>query len=320
MRKRRYAIIGTGAIGGYYGARLQAAGFEVHFLLRSDYAVVKERGLVIDSCEGNFTLPTVNAYREVTEMPACDVVVVALKATQNHLLPQLLPEVVTKDSVVLLLQNGLGAEDQIAQIVSTPIVGGLCFICANKIAPGHILHLDYGSVKLAEYSPQGQPCGITENLSAIAQDFQEGEIKTEISEDLLLTRWEKLAWNIPFNGLSALLEATTAEIMADEGTRALAKTLAEEVAAGAKSSNCALSSDYLQALMARTEKMRPYHTSMKLDRDAKRPLEVEAIFGNPLRRATAQDIALPHIEMLYRQLKFLDRKIQSSTIGDKLRK
>jgi hypothetical protein len=78
--------------------------------------------------------------------------------------------------------------------------------------------------------------------------------------------------------------------MGDEGTRALAETLAQEVRIAAKSSDRALSSDFIQALMERTEKMRPYHTSMKLDRDAKRPLEVEAIFGNPLRSAIAQGI------------------------------
>lgn len=110
--------------------------------------------------------------------------------------------------------------------------------------------------------------------------------------------------------------------MGDEGTRTLAETLVQEVAMAAKSSDRALTAEYLQALMERTEKMRPYHTSMKLDRDAKRPLEVEAIFGNPLRsaigsaselRSIAQGIKVPHIQMLYQQLKFLDRKIQGLT-------
>ena len=312
MSQRRYAIIGTGAIGGYYGACLQRSGFDVHFLLRSDYSLVKEQGLIIDSCQGNFTLPVVKAYSDPTEITPCDVVIIALKATQNHILSQILPQVVTENSVVLLLQNGLGAEEKIAQIVNNPIVGGLCFICANKVAAGQIVHLDYGSVKIAEYSPHQQPCGVTDTLRAIAQDCQKAGIKIETSEDLLQTRWEKLAWNIPFNGLSALLEATTAEIMADAGLRSLAETLAWEVAAGAKSSNRAISAEYITALMKRTEKMKPYHTSMKLDRDAKRPLEVEAIFGNPLRLAKAKGISLPHIEMLYQQLKFLDRKIQNS--------
>ncbi|PSO48114.1 MAG: putative 2-dehydropantoate 2-reductase [Cyanobacteria bacterium SW_9_44_58] len=313
MSKRRYAIIGTGAIGGFYGACLQQAGLEVHFLLRSDYTVVKEQGLIVHSAQfGEFTLPTVNAYRDVAQMPPCDVVVVALKATQNQILPEILPHVVKEDGVVLLLQNGLGAEDKIAEIVNTPIVGGLCFICVNKVAPGKIVHLDYGSIKFAEYSSKQQPSGITDNLHAIAHDFQQAGITTETSDDLLQTRWEKLAWNIPFNGLSALLNATTAELMANKATRSLAETLAMEVAQGATANNRHLSAEYLQNLMERTEKMKPYHTSMKLDRDANRPLEVEAIFGNPLEVATEKGMHLPHIAMLYQQLRFVDWKIQQA--------
>lgn len=312
MSQRQYAIIGTGAIGGYYGACLQKAGFDVHFLLKSDYFFVKEQGLKIDSCTGNFTLPTVKAYSHPSEIPDCDVVIIALKATQNHILPQILPQVVTQNSVVLLLQNGLGTEEKIAEIVQTPIIGGLCFICANKVAPGHIVHLDYGSVKIAQYSPNQQPCGMTETVKNITQDFQQAGIEVEMSEDLLLTRWEKLAWNIPFNGLSALLQATTAEIMANEGTRSLAKKLVWEVAEAAKSSDRVLSKQYLKTVIERTIKMKPYHTSMKLDRDAKRSLEVEAIFGHPLRLATAKGIPVPRLEMLYHQLTFINQQIQNS--------
>ena len=307
MLQRQYAIIGAGAIGGYYGARLQQAGFDVHFLLKSDYSVVKTQGLRVDSCEGDFTLPTVKAYENPAQVPPCDVAIVALKATQNAVLSEILPLVLKESGVVLLLQNGLGAEEKIAEIVPNPIIGGLCFICSNKVAPGHIRHLDYGTIKMAQYCPDGGLAGITDPLSAIAQDFQQAGLRVNLSEDLLLTRWEKLAWNIPFNGLSALLEATTAEIMATPETRSLAEALAGEVAEGAKANDRALSQEFIANLMARTAKMKPYHTSMKLDRDAKRPLEVEAIFGNPLRLATAKGIPLPRIETLYQQLKFVDQ-------------
>ena len=87
---RSYAIIGTGALGGFYGARLQRAGCELHFLLHSDYEHVRQHGLVCESKDGDFTLPKVNAYSDVRDMPKCDVVCVCLKTTQNHLLPQLL--------------------------------------------------------------------------------------------------------------------------------------------------------------------------------------------------------------------------------------
>lgn len=308
MSQRKYAIIGTGAIGGYYGARLQQAGFDVHFLVKSDYPLVKNQGLKIDSCDGDFTLPTVNAYDDPSLIPPCDVVVVALKATQNQILSNILPSILKKDGTVLLLQNGLGAEEKIASIIPNSIIGGLCFICSNKVGPGYIRHLDYGSIKMAQYCPNGGSAGITNELKAISLDFQKAGLEVNLSQDLLLTRWEKLAWNIPFNGLSALLEATTAEIMENPETRSLAEALAKEVVEGAKASDRALSQEFISNLMARTAQMKPYHTSMKLDRDQKRPLEVEAIFGNPLRVAREKGMTLPRIETLYQQLKFIDTK------------
>ena len=85
-----YAIVGTGAIGGFYGARLSRVGKEVHFLLHSDYEYVAEHGLRVDSCDGDFLLDHVNAYASTESMPKVDVVIVALKTTRNHLLTTLL--------------------------------------------------------------------------------------------------------------------------------------------------------------------------------------------------------------------------------------
>ncbi|MHC5731397.1 MAG: 2-dehydropantoate 2-reductase N-terminal domain-containing protein, partial [Nostoc sp.] len=104
MSKRSYAILGTGALGGFYGAKLQKAGLDVHFLLKSDYEYVSKSGLVIESKDGDFTLTQVNAYNDIEKMPQCDVVVVALKTTQNHLLPQIFAPLVRDDGVVLVLQ------------------------------------------------------------------------------------------------------------------------------------------------------------------------------------------------------------------------
>ena len=309
MSSRSYAILGTGALGGYYGACLQRAGLEVHFLLHSDYDHVCQHGLVIESPEGNFTLPYVNAYCDASKMPRCDVVAVALKSTQNHLLSQLLPAVVKDDGVVLLLQNGLGIEEDVAQIVgSERVIGGLCFLCSNKVGPGYIHHLDYKEIKLGEYTPNYRPGGITERMRQIAGDFECAGIPIQLAEDLLLARWQKLVWNIPYNGLSVVLDATTNELMADHHARSLVEQLMREVVAGAAATDRIISDRIIQQMLDHTEKMTPYRTSMKIDYDERRPLEIEAIFGNPLRAATAAGVDLPLISMLYRQLKFLDAK------------
>lgn len=305
---RRYAILGTGAIGGYYGARLQQAGCEVHFLTRSDYEMVCDRGLNVKSCDGDFQLPQVRAYRDVREMPRCDVAILALKTTHNAVLRELLPHVLNDNGVVFVLQNGLGIEDEVAQIVGGDrVLGGLCFICSHKVGPGQIHHLDYGSIALADYHPQNQPRGITSRMQAIAADFENAGISIQLHDDLLLARWKKLVWNVPFNGLSVVLDAKTDRLIRDPDARQAVETLMGEVLQGAKACGRSVPQSFADEMLTTTERMNPYLTSMKLDFEAGRPLEVEAIVGTPLRQAAEAGVELPYMALLYRQLKFLDR-------------
>ncbi|MCG3149712.1 MAG: hypothetical protein PCFJNLEI_03177 [Verrucomicrobiae bacterium] len=302
---RSYAVIGAGALGGFYGARLQQAGCEVHFLLHSDYDHVRQHGWVIESKDGDFTLPKVNVYRSARDLPACDVVIVALKATQNHLLPELLPA----RGAVLLLQNGLGGEELIAGIVGPDrVLGGLCFLCSNKVRPGHIRHLDYGLVSLGEFAQRG----VSDRLRGIAADLNQAGIKTQLLDDLRVARWNKLVWNIPYNGLSVILNANTDVLMAQPDSRRLVELILREVVADAQACGVPVEDAIVPKMLEYTDKMTPYRTSMKIDFDAGRPMEVEAIFGNPLRAAQAAGVPSPLLETLYRQLAFLNRRTASA--------
>jgi len=305
-----YAVIGTGAVGGLYGAKLQQSGAEVHFLLHRDYEAVKHNGLRLESVWGDLHLTEVNAYDRPEAMPRCDVAIVALKTTQNYLLPYLLPPVLKPPGIVLLLQNGIDIEPQIqAFLPEVEIIGGLCFVCSNKVGPGHIHHLDYGQITLGAYGPHYQAQGITPTIAALAKIFQNAGVPIQQVEDLMLARWQKLVWNIPFNGLSVVLNATTAELMAAAVTRDLARRLMEEVAQGAAAYDREISPAFIAQMLANTAKMEPYLTSMKLDYDHHRPLELEAMFQNPLALAQAQGLDWPCIRSLYEQLQFLaDRR------------
>src|SRR5262245_60049260 len=115
--KTSYAILGTGAVGGYYGGLLQKAGLDVHFLVRSDYGHIKAHGLRVDSPEGNFHLNKVSAYPDPESMPTCDVAVVAWKTTENEALARTLPKVLKPGGIVLVLQNGLDPERDAAAVV-----------------------------------------------------------------------------------------------------------------------------------------------------------------------------------------------------------
>jgi len=315
----RYAIIGTGAIGGYYGARLQQSGCEVHFLLNSDYHWVNNHGLRVESIRGDFELSTVKAYRDTAQMPEIDVAIVALKTTQNHQLIHLLPTLST-DGVVLSLQNGYDVEADISVHLQengtsvSGILGGLCFIGTNKVAPGHIVHTDYGHIVLGAYNETGQRSSPTPLMRQISSDFDHANVEIQSTDDLPMARWKKLVWNVPYNGLSVVLDATTDTMMADDGMRSLITALMQEVVTVANvwgesvspGESRSIATDIVENMLTHTENMGAYQTSMKLDYERGRSLEIEAILGNPIRTANKIGVPVPTMTMLYQQLHFLN--------------
>jgi len=297
----KYGVIGTGALGGFYGGMLAKAGQEVHFLFRSDYEHVRKHGLQVDSVNGDFRLPEVNAYHNPQEMPLCDVVLVCLKTTGNRHLPELIKPMLHPKSVVVLLQNGLGLEEDLSsQLPGVVIAGGLAFICSNKIGPGHIHHLDYGKLIIGSYNVSDQ-----EIMRQIVADFHLAGIHAELSPDLKFARWQKLVWNIPFNGMTVVLNTTTDRLMTNEQTRELSKELMLEVIHGANVCGVPLKESLAQQMIDMTIKMKPYAPSMKLDFDHHRAMEIEYIYSKPIQTALDAGFVMTKVSMLEKQLKFI---------------
>lgn len=304
---QKIAIIGSGAIGAFYGARLLKSGRDVHFLFHSDIDHVRTHGLRVDSVDGDMFFPKVNAYGSAEEMPVCDLVIVATKSTQNHLLEKLLRPVCNENTAVLLLQNGLNGERLIHELgFDGPVLGGLCFVCCNKLGPGHITHLENGKIIIGEYRGDEQPAGQTEVQEKVAVMFEEAGIPIDRTPDLIQSRWHKLLWNMPFNGLCALLNATTDQIMANQATRDLAYAIMQETQAGARALGRDLPDSILDAIMKFTDSLAPYKPSMMLDAIHKRDMELEGIYGEPIRTAKKLGVEMPRSETLYRELQFLN--------------
>ena len=303
----KYAIIGTGAIGGFYGARLDKAGFEVHFLLHTDYQYVVDHGLTIDSCDGNFTLPSPKVYDSTSEMPQCDVVIVALKTTQNHLLPSLLPPLLKPDTIILLIQNGIGVEADVQQLFpSQPIAAGMAFICSAKAGPGHINHQFYGNINIGNYS-----CHNPQRYGQMLADFRAAGIGAADVE-YLEARWKKAVWNMPFNGMTVALNTTTNRLLSCESTHRLIYDQMLEVIGAAQALGVEnLDTRFADKMIANTIKMPPYSPSMKLDFDFHRPMEINYLYTRPIAEARAAGFAMPKLEMLEAELKFIT--LSSST-------
>ncbi|QDT06007.1 2-dehydropantoate 2-reductase [Rubripirellula lacrimiformis] len=310
MKKQRYAVIGAGALGGLYGGLLARAGFEVHFLLNRDYDHVMQHGLQIDSKLGDFHLSDVHAHASADTMPPCDVTILGLKTTNNGLLQDLLPAPTREGGLVLVLQNGLNSESDAAAVVGPEnVLGGCCFLCSNKVGPGHIRHIDQGRIVFGEFGDRA--IEVTPRVQRICDEMVSAGIDAHTTDDLPKTRWKKLMWNIPFNGLSVVLDASTKELVDDPDSVALVEQIIREVHAGAAACGVTVSPKSIATTIDVTRTMVPYDSSMRLDYLAKRPIEVEAILGNPIRAAQGAGFAMPHVETLYRQLKFLNQRNQN---------
>ena len=307
----RIAVVGSGAIGSYYGAKLTYGGSDVHFLMRGDLNEVRRVGLYVRGKGENFRLAKVNCYNSVKEIGPCDLVLIAVKATSNGKLVDLVPPLMHEHTMLLTLQNGLGNEEFLAEhFGGERVLGGLCFICLSRISRTEIERYDYGHIVLGEYGRASQP-----RTHEVAAEFKHAGVTCSVTEDLLLERWRKLVWNIPFNGLSILGGGIdTSAILADVALRRATLALMDEVIVAANKCGYPLPSAAALEQIKRTETMGAYKPSTLLDWGAGRPLEIEAIWGEPLRRATAVGAKTPRLELLYALLKERDQRNRLASI------
>jgi 2-dehydropantoate 2-reductase len=278
---------------------LARAGCDVRFLMRSDLDAVRRAGLTIRS-QGEAWKITAQAYGSSAEIGPCDLVIIALKATGNAALETIMPPLLGPETALLTLQNGLGNERFLAERWGAErVLGGLCFVCLNRTAPGVIEHFDHGTLSIGEFVGGPQP-----RTRAIVEAFQKSGIETIAVENLAEERWRKLVWNIPFNGLSiAAKGATVADVLADEGLRTLARGLMTEVLDAAH----AIPASFADFQIERSWSMGPYKPSSLIDWELGRPVEVEAIWGEPWRQGTAAGAAMARLETIYRLLQCLAR-------------
>ena len=298
----RYAVIGTGAIGGYYGCKLARSGQELHFLLRSDYEYVKTNGLQVDSCDGSFHIDRVNAYDNTADMPPCDVVIVCLKSVNNGKLKTLLPPLLHGNTLVVLIQNGIGVEEDVQrEFPQVQLAAGLAFICSAKTEPGRVNHQCYGSINLANYS-----CRDEALMQTVVDEFRQAGIETGLVE-YHEARWKKAVWNMPFNGMTVALHTQTDQLLKNKSTRQLIREQMMEVVSAAQHLGVKnLDAKFVDKMIDMTDSMTPYSPSMRLDYDFHRRMEIYYLYTRPLEIAREAGFRMPKLEMLEAELRFLE--------------
>ena len=299
----RIAVIGSGAVGCLYGARLAQSGHDVRFLMRRDLEAVRANGLTIKSCDGDFHIAA-QAFGSSAEIGEVDLVLCALKATSMDVAESLIRPCVGPETGIVAMINGLGIEEQFGQWFGPKrIFGGLAFVCINRGEPGMVHHLEYGRLAL------GHLMDDRKQTQALANLFAEAGFDASVRPSLRQARWEKLGWNVPFSTLAITAGAvTTREIMDDEGLAAMAERLIVEVGMAGNADGCQIDIDAMaERMMTNTATMGPYKPSMLIDYENKVEIEVEAILGEPVRRAKRLGVAVPTMELQYRLCAFLDR-------------
>ena len=315
MEAQRVAVIGAGAVGTYYGARLAQAGHDVHFLMRRDYEAVRAEGLRCTSPMGDFALEAPSIARTAAEIGPADWVICALKSTSIGEAEALVGPCLGPHTRILLLMNGLGLEERFAEWFGRErVFGGMAFTCVNRGRPGSVHHVAYGAVTVGHLLDDASEVERALALWAPAR------VEFSGVESLRRARWEKLCWNIPFNGLCVAAGGVTTDVVVgDAALRAIARATMEEVVAAGNADlegrGEALRLDaaaIVETMFRFTDRMGPYRPSTMIDYVEGRPMEAPAIFAAPLARARELGVETPHLATLTALLQQYDRNQASA--------
>lgn len=325
----KIAVVGCGAVGSFYGAKLARGGDDVHFLLRSDYEAVRRQGVHIHSPEGDFQVRPWCAQRPEEIGPA-ELVLIGLKTTANEEFGKLLAPLVGPTTAVLTLQNGFGNEEDLARLFPVErIMGGPCFVCLNRVAPGVVRHFGFGQIVLGEFQRRPEP-----RTHDIAARFRASGVPCTVTDSLERAHWEKLVWNVPFNGLGVAAVAgyeallappsataaplcdgplstptlTTDKLLADARWSGLVRELMSEVIAAARAFGFDVPDAFAELLIERTRTMGAYRASTLLDFERGHPMELQSLFLEPLRQARLAGVDMPRLSVLCAVLQNLEQR------------
>lgn len=300
--RKKVAIVGSGAVGLYYGARLMEAGHDVSFLARSELNSLRTDGLTVESIDGDMHFDNVKAVGDTMEIGEVDWVLLCLKTHALEHVQALLAPLVGKNTRILAIMNGFGIEEKLAETLPEhKIFGGMAFVASYR--EDHVVkHVKFGPIL------GGHMHDDKEELEEMKSLFYGSKVKVMAADNLRMARWEKLCWNVPFNGLGVAMGGITVDkIVQDRNLRDLAHKLMNEVITAANLDAVTHNvpadmhldrEDIIQRMFALTDTMGDYKPSTVVDLQEQRKMEVEYLFEKPLLTAHHLDGDFPHLESL----------------------
>jgi 2-dehydropantoate 2-reductase len=291
-------IVGAGAIGALYGSALARQGALVSVVCRSDYEQVQRQGYAITSrLLGDHVFRPHAVLREVSrcESPP-DYLILTVKVLPDVDRAALIRPAVGPGTVIVLIENGIDIEtDIVAAFPQNEVLSVLAFVQVNRTAQGEIVHHALGSLAMGRY-----PSGITPAAQRLAALFEASRLGCNLTENVVSARWQKAVWNTAFNPVSILGGAMDTEMMLrTPENQELIRTAMNEVCAAAAAAGHPMHPKLVDRMLADTRALPGYKTSMAVDYENGRPMEIEAILGNVVRSGRKNGVAMPVLETIY---------------------
>jgi len=299
----KIAVMGAGAVGGYFGALLHRGGLDVTLIARGRHLeAIKAHGLRIKSTQGDLTVPA-KAVGDPRAVGPVDLILFCVKSYDTESAARQCLPIVQESTAILCLQNGVDNEEKIAMVAGgEKVLGGVAYIGAGVSEPGVVVHTAEGRIVFGEMRG-----GVSERVRRLEQIFRDAGFPVEVSSNIKAILWGKLCWNAAFNALNTLVGGDVRVLVERPETRTLARQVMEEVRAVANANNVPLSADLAERLLTWTDTAAgAMKTSTRQDLEAGKRLEVEALNGAVVRKGEAAGVPTPFNFALYALLKAID--------------
>jgi 2-dehydropantoate 2-reductase len=303
----RIAVMGTGAVGGYFGAKLAAAGHEIKFVARQRHlATLRREGLRVESPAGNLYVRNALFTDSPADIGAVDLVLFCVKSYDTTEATAALAPMIKGQTAILSLQNGIDNPAEIASRWGTErTFAGVVYIGAQLSAAGRVQHSSGGKIILGAID--NQYSGVA---GAIQQTLWGAQIPCEISPAIAQVQWTKLLWNAPFCAISCLTRSTVKQIVESESLTKLALDCMVEVRSAARTQGIELRPELLGQTLDFSRGLGEFKPSMLQDLEAGKPLEYDAFNGIVIRLLDQVGHQAPTNQVFYATLKFLDKRIR----------
>ena len=308
----RIAVMGTGAVGGYFGAKLAAAGDDVVFIARQRHLPgLRRSGLRIESFNGDLHVRNGLFTDSPADAGVMDLVLFCVKSYDTTEAAAALAPMISKQTAILSLQNGIDNPDKIAGFWGTErTLAGVVYIGAQVSAPGVIQHSSGGKIVLGPIS--GHP---GDTAHRVEQRLSRAAVPCAISAAIEQVQWAKLLWNAPFCAISCLTRSTVREIVESEALTNLALDCMKEVQAAARIRGIDLKTELFDQTLAFSRGLGDFKPSMLQDLEAGKPLEYDALNGFVMRLLERAEEQAPINRVFHGTLSFLDNKVREEASG-----